>query len=611
MRVWLYRLCWLSMSLGCVILLSGCGDSGVDEQPLPSLAASVTPLPASETPSPSAPPSVTSVVATATRQATASPAPPTPTAMATVPLPVLPSATNTSKPTRTPSAAPTLIQGQVISDVGAYIRRGPGTDYEIVGELLFGETFSVVAYSSNDAGDLWYLVFLEDGSQAWISSFVAELLQSDVSQISLSITQPPTFAPTSEESEIVAEVASPTAPPVILASPTLPQGTNAIVSGRLGVNLRSGASYGYSILRVLDRETPLVIIGRNVGGTWYEVVTFDTSETGWVNANYVDALVSVQNFSITWFGPAAIAGVECGMNIHPYNGEGWRNTLNPDLNRSQWVRFPFTSSPRYFESLAAAFAFFDPVIDTYTSLGVKVLLVINHETYGEALNWDWGLMDTAQWRAYTNEFVAVLTQIVQRYGNRVAGYEIWNEGDVELGNPAAVPISPADYAPMLQQSARVIRQYAPQSRIIVGGLLDASGQYIQGVQQALGGSLPVDAIAIHPYGRGAPDDNTVFSSFGNLTNVIEAYQRVAPNIPLWITEIGAVGDNSPSRWAEAGRYMEKLFRYVQTTHYDTVDTIMWYAWSDAMHPEVRTNGLVTDQQVPKEPLYDLFFNLCS
>jgi hypothetical protein len=127
----------------------------------------------------------------------------------------------------------------------------------------------------------------------------------------------------------------------------------------------------------------------------------------------------------------------------------------------------------------------------------------------------------------------------------------------------------------------------------------------------LGGYLPVDGIAIHPYGRGAPLDDSIFARFGDITEVIEAYNRVAPGIPLWITEIGALGDNDPARWEEAASYMNRLYGYLREVHAEQVDAIIWYAWSDEMHESQRTNGLIDKNGQPKSPLYETFFRLCT
>jgi hypothetical protein len=485
----------------------------------------------------------------------------------------------------------------VSSAVGAFIRRGPGTDYDIVGELLYDTTFSVLAYSQAGA-DIWYLIRLPDGEQAWISGTVSELTGGAThKQITLALTQPPTPSDT------------PTITPTFTA--TLPQGSNALVSGQLGVNLRTGAGYHYEILQVISTAAPLVLIGRDEENTWYQAVTFtDPPLTGWVNADYIEPLFDTRLLAITWDLPTAgIAGIDCGINIHPSGGFGY--PIPPDLGQAKWVRFPFTSSKRYFPNLEAAFRYYDPVINAYNRLGVNIVLVLNHETYGETEGWRWLSMNSAQWSAFTDQFTPIIERVAAHYGERIAAYEIWNESDAEKGDPAAVAIPPRDYAHLLEGSAQAIRRVAPAVRVLMGGLLDPNGVYLRRVLLALGGYLPVDGIAIHPYGRGAPLDDSIFAQFGDISEVIEAYNRVAPGVPLWITEIGALGDNDPSRWGEAASYMNRLYGYLREVHAEQVDVIIWYAWSDEMHGSQRTNGLIDKNGQPKSPLYETFFRLCA
>lgn len=499
-------------------------------------------------------------------------------------------------PTATASLQPTSIQGVVVSEVGAYLRRGPGTDYEIVGEILSGQTFSIMAYMDSSIGDTWYLVRLEDGTQAWISDMVADLIQAEKNEIALAITQPPTATQALPTVELPTQV------------PTLPAGANAQVTGDLGVNLRAGPSYNDEILQVLDKGAPLTLIGRNQAATWYETVTSGSiGFVGWVNAGFVTPLIDARQLAVTWVGPVASAGLQCGVNIHPKDGQGGL-PIPQALTQADWVRFPFTASLRYFPNVNAAFAYFDPIINAYHAAGVRVILVLTHETYGELAGWDWLAMTSQDWRNFTASYTGVAEQIARHYGDRVAAYEIWNEGDTQRGDEAGVAIPPADYAYLLSQTSSAIRRAAPSAQVVLGGLLDASGFYLRGVEKALNGKLPVDAIAIHPYGRGAPNTPSVFASFGNIGEVIEAYAGIAPTTPLWITEIGALGAYRPQ---EAALYLGSLVEYLKTAYPDRVALVAWYGWSDAMHASRTPNGLVGVNGQPTNPLYQTFFGFCG
>lgn len=299
----------------------------------------------------------------------------------------------------------------------------------------------------------------------------------------------------------------------------------------------------------------------------------------------------------------------CGMNIHPYNRQGYPD-IPPDLVKVGWVRFPILASPARFPSVDAAWQFYDRVIDAYFKLGVKIMLVLTHELFGEGV-YNWNEMDSNRWREFTERYAQVAEPMIKRYKGKVQAYEVWNEGDVEPGNPAAVAIPPNDYARFLTRIGGIIRQQDPAAKVIFQGLVKGTGastSYLRAVKNSLGGKLPVDAIGVHPYGKGAPGDTTVFSRFGSIETDIVEFNKVAPGIPLWLTEVGALGTHDPNYWDDAALYMRNLFRYVREKRATQVPVIVWYAWSDAMDIAQKTNGLVTIDGKSKPPLYETFFD---
>lgn len=296
----------------------------------------------------------------------------------------------------------------------------------------------------------------------------------------------------------------------------------------------------------------------------------------------------------------------CGMNIDPTNPQG---KPNPSLLRTaKWVRFPFISR-LYERTIEQAFAFYDPIINAYHAQGTNVLLVVNHQTFGEGAGYNWNQMDSGKWAAFTNQFIPVLDQVTYHYKGKVAGYEVWNEGDVP-NNPASVYIPPADFAPLLERSSFIIQRNTPGTKVVLGGLVGGSGissAYVRDVRARLGGRLPVDGIGLHPYGLGAPGDTTPYSPFGNIQTVLDALWNAAPNTPVWVTEFGALGSREPSFYPQAAEYMRRMYVYLRQIPHK-VPTAIWWAWSDAMDFSGGTNGLVDVNGNPKQPIYDTFFN---
>jgi hypothetical protein len=309
--------------------------------------------------------------------------------------------------------------------------------------------------------------------------------------------------------------------------------------------------------------------------------------------------------------------LEFGINIHPSHGHGWALTdANRELTQIGWVRFPFTSSPVHFNTLEAAFSFFDPVIEAYHKAGVKICLVLTHEMYGEAAGFDWNNMDSARWAVFSASFATVAERVIRRYGAKVAAFELWNEGDTMPGNPAAVHFPPADFARLLDRVAPLVKTHAPKSKLVLGGLVMMQGaqggvEYVLGIRNALNGRLPLDAIGLHPYGKGAPNDRTVFSRLGNIGEDLALFEKALPKMPLWLTEVGALGTHDPAYWDDAALYMRNLYTYLAREHADSTPVVMWYALSDSMDLAQKTNGLFTLDGSRKPHLYDTFFSLAK
>jgi uncharacterized protein YgiM (DUF1202 family) len=166
------------------------------------------------------------------------------------------------------------VQIVIQSEVGAFARSGPDTNYPVVGEVRPGGLFYVEAFTINPAGEVWYLITLPNGLPAWVSQAVAVRVDdAPLGQIAMAVTVPasPTLSPT----------------PTLTATPTLPPGANARVHAESRVNLRKGPALTYFTLGLLDPYTPLAVIGRNEDGTWVQANTYDF-RSGWILADLVD-----------------------------------------------------------------------------------------------------------------------------------------------------------------------------------------------------------------------------------------------------------------------------------------------------------------------------------
>ncbi|HVO44122.1 MAG TPA: hypothetical protein VMT34_15950, partial [Aggregatilineales bacterium] len=295
-----------------------------------------------------------------------------------------------------------------------------------------------------------------------------------------------------------------------------------------------------------------------------------------------------------------------GINIDPANPFG-----SPPAARLfglGWVRFVFHFQSKY-SSLDQAYAFYDPIIKAYQNTGTHVLLVLLQDTYRGNSPWS----NNQGWDTFAMGFANTALRIASHYKGQVAAYEIWNEGDLPASAQTiqtSIYVPPEQYGPLLVLTSAAIKGGDPAAKVISGGLAssDPTG-YLTKVNASINPpgriSLPVDAIAIHPYGRTPPGGAPFVGwSQGSLGDAISRLSDAFPLVPLWITEIGVprVDVSNQAFWPGIANYMNKTFQLIRNDYFHIVPVVIWFAWADAMD----NAGVVTNSQQPKGPIFDAF-----
>jgi hypothetical protein len=291
--------------------------------------------------------------------------------------------------------------------------------------------------------------------------------------------------------------------------------------------------------------------------------------------------------------------LQTGMNISP--DEEYANPIQAEVLRGlDWVRWPWKAADKN-RPVGASFSEYDPLVRGYAQKGVGSLVVLNQQTVaGQDAPWK----KRGDWGRYARELAAAARAIAARYadlGGDMA-YEIWNEGDNPKTPHVSVYVPPDSYAALLSKTAAAIRSAAPDAKIIMGGLSTGpqdSVDYVKNVQKVLGGSLPVDAIGIHPYGRWAKKRPFSGWGYGQLSPVIDLFRDALPAYPLWITEIGIPGRKKPlpeETLPAVAEYMLDLFRLAEEQYAGWIEAILWYGWADTME-----NGGIVDASGRAKP----------
>jgi hypothetical protein len=124
-------------------------------------------------------------------------------------------------------------------------------------------------------------------------------------------------------------------------------------------------------------------------------------------------------------------------------------------------------------------------------------------------------------------FVALSTFLVQRYGAKLAAYEVWNEPDQANENYWAGPNKVARYVALAKAVYGPLKAVAPQLPVLAGSFVGANGKWLQAMYDAgIKGSY--DGLAVHFYDL--PLDA--------LKTTRAVQRRNGDAKPQWMTEFG-------------------------------------------------------------------------
>jgi hypothetical protein len=121
--------------------------------------------------------------------------------------------------------------------------------------------------------------------------------------------------------------------------------------------------------------------------------------------------------------------------------------------------------------------------------GTKILIDVV-----DSPSWETGSSDEHQPPANPDDYAAFVGYLAQRWGSRVAAYEIWNEEDAGIwwtGGP-----NPAAYAQLLKATYPVIKAAEPKATVVLGGMTGNDYPFLEGVYAA-GGKGSFDAVGVH------------------------------------------------------------------------------------------------------------------
>ena len=285
-----------------------------------------------------------------------------------------------------------------------------------------------------------------------------------------------------------------------------------------------------------------------------------------------------------------------GLNIDLLNPAG---RPSPDELRAlgvRTVRFTYKDASGGDQPDPGRVGYYGNIGRAYAEAGIKSLIILTNESYPGFPN-VFPAKDTV-WDAYITPFVRRARQLAQAFGPWQPALQVWNEPDLPP-SPGYIPtMTEQQYARLLRKTHDAIKAANPTLKVVAAGLASGQPWWLKNVIQAGGGTLPADAVAIHPYEQ-QPERNwpSADYGFGYVGDLLNRYRQVT-NLPLTITECGErlLGDEG-----QAG-YLRRFYNTMLTDFAGVVDDVYWFCYSDGMVPPF---GLLTaaGQQKPAYAAY--------
>ena len=133
---------------------------------------------------------------------------------------------------------------------------------------------------------------------------------------------------------------------------------------------------------------------------------------------------------------------------------------------------------------------------------------------------------------HTKEWEKFLTAAVNRYGDTVKSWEIWNELNVAKFWPKDAPLS--GYVDILKRSQRIIKAKHPDAKVVLAGMANNERAFDTWRELiSLGALNYCDAVGFHPYKLTGQEILPVYRDLRGMMTKFAGGDK-----PIWVTEYG-------------------------------------------------------------------------
>lgn len=153
--------------------------------------------------------------------------------------------------------------------------------------------------------------------------------------------------------------------------------------------------------------------------------------------------------------------------------------------------------------------------------------------------------------------------IAARYRGKIPSWELWNEPDIENYWTG----TPGQFAEMIREGARQVRQADPQAMIVLGGMAEGKSPFLEELLRKHGIGKEVDVVNVHGYlETWSPETAEEYPH--RLQEVRDLMEETAPDLDLWLAEFG-YSDYRMTK-SKVSDWVETTFDYEHTPLYQGV-----------------------------------------
>jgi hypothetical protein len=288
------------------------------------------------------------------------------------------------------------------------------------------------------------------------------------------------------------------------------------------------------------------------------------------------------------------------LNIDPNNPRGNPEPAELRDLGVEMVRYTFYDNSGGDQLDPGKAQFYSQKARSFKEVGIDSLVILTYDTYP---NRPAPQASDGEWNNYITRFARRAGQITQLLAPWRPAFQVWNEPDHPLREDYAPTLREEVFGRMLRQTYDTIKAIDPGFLVVTAGLATGNPGWLTTVIQSLGGTLPADRIAFHPYGQ-RPEPNWPHPNwfFGYVGNLLENYYRAGRGKSVWITEMGVKEEDLNNNRDQVAEFITRYYRTITSRYADKVQQLFWFCYSDGMVPPF---GLV-DGGGNRKPAYEAF-----